>query len=126
MLATSCRVRPCIPRARRPSSLRSTFRVEPSILIVTSGGSARSSLPLGPSTRTRPSATCTFVPCGIATGALPIRDMRLLPHGADDLAADVFTPRDAFDHDPSRGREDIDAEPLANVGDVLRADVDAE
>src|SRR5947207_13705676 len=43
------------------------------------GCGANSSLPLGPSTRTLPSASWIFTPAGTATGCLPIRDMANAP-----------------------------------------------
>src|SRR6185369_17291709 len=81
----------------------------------------------GPSTRTRPSPTCTLTPAGTVMGSLPMRDMvASLPDRADDLAADVLAAGIPIDQDALGRREDVHAEPAPHGGDVLHADVDAE
>src|SRR5262249_28505250 len=129
MLSISLRVRPCTLRARRVSPRRWTLTASASTATCTSASISRSSLPFGPSTRTRPSVTWTFTPAGSFTGIFPIRDIEwflCLPDGADDLAADVLATRGAIDEHAFRGGEHVHAEPLAHRGDVAHADVDAE
>src|SRR5262245_33150196 len=127
MLLTRTRMSPWTLRARRVSSRRFTTTADPSTATVTSGSIRRSSLPFGPSTRTRSSATCTLTPAGTVMGSLPMRDMvASLPDRADDLAADVLAARVAIDEDALWRREDVHTEPAPHGRDVLHADVDAE
>src|SRR5262245_31462524 len=126
MLATSFRVRPWMPRARRVSSERVTFTVVPSTATAISCGSVRASLPFGPSTRTEPSATCTFTPLCTPMGMRPMRAMSSSPHRAEQLAADALLARLAVREHALRGRQHVDAEPFADGRDLGRSDVDAE
>src|SRR5690349_578192 len=126
MFATSFRVRPWTPRARRVSSVRLTLTVPLSTASATSGGSSRESLPLGPSTRTDPSATFTLTPEGTVMGMRPIRDMVVLPHRTEQLAADALLARLAIDENAFRGRQHLHTQALPNGRDLGRADVDAE
>src|ERR1051325_4907980 len=119
MLPTRFRVRPCRPRTCRESSRRLTTTAPLSIVRLTAGSTGRSSVPLGPSTRTRPSVTCTFTPAGSLIGILPIRDIGLasrLPDGADDLAPDVLAAGGTIDEDTLRGGQHVHAEPAADGG----------
>src|SRR5262245_55241467 len=124
MLATSFRVRPWMPRAWRVSSLRVTFTVLPSTASATSRGTDRASFPFGPSTRTVPSATFTFTPPGSAIGMRPIRDMIVLPHRTEKLAADTLLARLAIDEDAARSGQHVDAEAFADGRDLGGPDVD--
>src|SRR5262245_38388507 len=126
MLATSLRVRPWMPRARRVSSFRLTLTVVPSTATAHSRGTVRESLPFGPSTRTVPSATCTFTPPGTVIGMRPIRDMIVLPHRAEQLAADALLARLAVDEDAPRRRQHVHTQALADGGDLARSDVDPQ
>src|SRR5262245_347234 len=130
MLATSLRMRPWTLRERRESSCRLTTAVLPSMAIVTSGSSRRVSVALGPSTRTAPSATCSFTPSGIWIGSRPMRDISLspclLPYLANDLAAHTLAACLAVGEDALRRRQDADAEAAPHGGDLAVSDVDAE
>src|SRR4051812_20935638 len=76
-------------------------------------------LPLGPSTATRPSWAFTFTLSGILMVSLPMRDMGLsLPDGGDELAAEVLLARLAVDQHAFGGGEDGDAEAVHHLGDL--------
>src|SRR5438105_2284496 len=112
MLARRLRVKPWRERVKRSSSGRVTFKtlVASSTSTLMSRCGTKSSLPLGPSTKTLPSAKRTFTPAGRTTGCLPIRDMaRLLPHGAKQFAAQALGPGAAVAHDALAGAQDGDA-----------------
>src|SRR2546426_4313699 len=99
----------------------------PSTAALISGSMRRSSVPLGPSTRTTPSAAWTRTPCGRGTGCLPMRDIfSLLPDRAEYFATDVRVPGVAVDQEPLGGREHADAKAAEHGGNLLRPDVDAE
>src|SRR5262245_7484738 len=126
MLKISDRVRPCRARFWRLSSGRVTLSaLPPSASLTTMAGcGANSSLPLGPSTRTLPSATWTLTPAGTTTGCLPIRDMirtpvtplaeaasgDLLPHLAEQFAADALGAGLAIADDAAVGAQNRDAQ----------------
>src|SRR4051812_3293887 len=75
MFATSVRVRPCSWRERRESFGRST-RISPfSTVTFISRSSFCATLPLGPSTFTRPGCAVTLTLSGILMVSLPMRDM---------------------------------------------------
>src|SRR5262245_46680367 len=124
MLATSLRMSPWTLRERRESSVRCTTAVLPSMAIVTSGSRRRLSFAFGPSTRTAPSATCSFTPSGIWIGSRPMRDISASPYLADDLAADALAACLAVGEDALRRRQDADAEAAPHGGDLAVSDVD--
>src|SRR6059058_1155894 len=110
MLATSVRVRPWSWRARRESLGRSTLTWPPSTVTFISRSSFCETLPLGPSTLTRPGWAFTRTLSGILMGSLPMRDIfRSLPDGGDQLAAEVLLAGVAIDQHALGGREDGDA-----------------
>src|SRR5579871_3793843 len=131
MFATSARMRPWKALWRFWSVRRETFTAAPSTATEIPSGSLRSSLPFGPWTKTEPPFTSTLTPEGIATGCLPIRDMRASPFvrslvdGADDLAADPLRAGLAVGQDPLRGREDRDAEAVQDERQGVHLRVDA-
>src|SRR6266542_3094968 len=115
MLAIRLRVRPCRARFWRSSSGRVTLTVLPasSYSMRMFAWTGTSSLPLGPSTKTLPSATRTLTPAGTAIGCLPMRDIAGPPrsiHGAEQLAADALGAGTAVAHDAIAGAQDGDAE----------------
>src|ERR1700674_1428889 len=127
MFATSVRESPCSCLARRESLGRSTRICPWSRTTMISRSSLWLTLPLGPSTETRPAWTFTLTFSGTLMGSLPMRDMEwLLPDGGEELAAQVLLARLAIDHDPLGGGEHGDAEPVHHLGDVLVADVPAK
>src|SRR5437899_2086683 len=77
MLEISERVRPCKDRLMRSSLGRVTLSILAlsSCSILMFGWGENSNFPLGPSTRTLPSAIWILTPPGMATGCFPIRDM---------------------------------------------------
>src|SRR4051812_13760833 len=127
MFATSVRVRPCSWRERRESFGRST-RISPfSTVTLISRSSFCSTLPLGPSTCTRPGCAVTLTLSGILMGSLPMRDMCVsLPDGGDELAAEVLLARVAIDEHALGSGEDGDPEAVHHLGDVGVLDVAAQ
>src|SRR5512140_1597986 len=119
MLATRVRVSPCSWRERRESSGRSTRTSPFSMTTFISRSSFCETLPLGPSTATRPSWAFTFTLSGILIVILPMRDMGLsLPDGGEELAAEVLLARLAVDQHAFGGGEDGDAEAVHHLGDL--------
>src|SRR5579871_2464242 len=130
MLLIRLRVRPCRARLRRSSSGRVTLMTLPASSCFTwmLRWWAISSLPLGPSTSTLPSRTCTLTPAGMTTGCFPIRDMTpspSLPNGAEQFAAEALGAGLAVAHDPLAGAEDGDPQPVEHRPQVLDAAVQA-
>src|SRR2546426_7034572 len=126
MLAMSARVRPCRARIRRSSSGRPITSTPPSTLAERGAGIGWLSLPLGPSARTVPSVTCTFTPCGMGTGFLPMRDMSCpLPHVGEDFAADLLLAGLAIRHHALRRRHERHAHAGEDRRDPVVGDVDA-
>src|SRR5271163_4321273 len=121
MLLMSERVRPCSARLSRSLSGRLILTALPSDSTFMAGCQANSSFPLGPSTLILPSASATLTPAGMDTGCLPIRDIAhlnskseyrnpkqiriLLPHVAEQLAAQPLCPRLAVAHDAAAGAD---------------------
>src|SRR4051794_29303482 len=127
MLATSVRVRPWSWRARRESLGRSTVMMPLSMVTFISRSSFWSTLPLGPSTCTRPGCAVTLTLSGILMGSLPMRDMCVsLPDGGDELAAEVLLARVAIDEHALGSGEDGDPEAVHHLGDVAVLDVAAQ
>src|SRR5207248_8135767 len=127
MLATSVRVRPWSWRARRESLGRSTFTWPPSTVTFISRSSFCATLPLGPSTLTRPGWAVTFTLSGILMGSFPMRDMAgSLPDGGDQLAAQVLLARLVVDEHALGGGEDGDPQAVHHLGDVGVPHVAAE
>src|SRR5207245_8493789 len=92
-----------------------------------SGGRARSSVPLGPFTVTRPSARVTSTPDGSAMGVRPTRDMSPpLPHVAEDLTADAALSRLAVGHEALACGQDGDAESSEDPGQAIGTRVDTQ
>src|SRR5690606_12700132 len=120
MLATSERTSPCIERARRESSWRSTRIWSPSWRTVTCSGTSRCSSPLGPFTVTVAPSMRTSTPPGTAMGAFPIRDISFpSPDVAEDLTTDALATCLAVGHEtPARG-EHGDAEPTEDALDLV-------
>src|SRR5688572_31217153 len=123
MFATSARIRPCMARARFSSLSRETTTSPSWMAIAQCGASASSSVPFGPFTRTRPSATCTSTPLASFTGCLPMRDIS--PDLREQLAADAGVARLGVGQDAARRGQNGDAQAAADLRDLLRAHVHA-
>src|SRR5207245_5858144 len=124
MLAARARARPCRARTWRSSLPRSITTVPSCILGVRPAGTGWASLPLGPSARTVRPSTETFTPWGILIGCLPMRDMSApLPHVGQDFAADLLLARLAVGEHSARGREQGDAHPGQDRGNLVVGDV---
>src|SRR6185295_2733231 len=117
MLATSVRVRPWSWRERRESLGRST-RISPlSMVTFISRSSFCATLPLGPSTFTRPGSAVTLT--GILMLSFPMRDMVVSsPNGGDQLAAQVLLARLVVHQHAFGGGEDRDPQAVHHLGDV--------
>src|SRR5581483_3115064 len=115
MLASSLRVSPCRARSRLPSPGRLTVSVESLCSTLNPAGTSISSLPLGPSSRTRRPLMVALTPFSRGTGSFPIRDIfnpqtarapraasLYLPHREQHFAADLFAPRLAVSHHAQR------------------------
>src|SRR3954468_10595784 len=119
MLATSVRVRPCSWRERRESLGRSTRTSPLSTVTFISRSSFCATLPLGPSTFTRPGCAVTLTLSGILMASLPMRDMSApLPDGGDELAAEVLLARLVIDQHALGSGEDGDPQAVHHLGDV--------
>src|SRR5512140_431531 len=119
MLATSVRVRPWSWRARRESSGRSTWISPFSTVTFMSISSFWATLPLGPSTLTRPGTAVTLTLSGILMLSLPMRDMAgSLPDGGDQLAAQVRLASLPVHHHPLAGGEQRDSQAVHHLGDL--------
>src|SRR5262249_25950070 len=128
----------------RLSPERETTSSAPFCSTRTAFGTATAPAPRGPFSSTEPPAPSaparrdTVTPLGTFTGSLPTRDISARPHGsrfpsafgsparAQHLAADLLLARETVGKNPLRRREDAHAEPAADLGSRLRADVDAE
>src|SRR5947209_949364 len=123
MLLMRLRVRPCSDRLSRSSLGRLIVIALPSDSIFMFGCGAISSLPLGPSTRTLPSAMFTLTPPGMATGCLPIRDMAHLPlpHIANQLAAEPLGAGLPVAHDAAVGADDRNPQAIQDRPQVAMA-----
>src|SRR3972149_2807542 len=131
-LATIVRDLPHMARALCVSS-----RIEISISLLSSFAMMAStstclSSPLGPFTLTSWPFTAAVTPPVTATGLLPMRDMdqpssELVPleHVAQDLAADILGPRPCIRHDAFRCRQDGDAKPVGDRGQILDRGINA-
>src|SRR5882762_6761849 len=121
MLATSVRVRPWSSRERRESLGRSTRTSPLSTVTFISRSSFCTTLPLGPSTFTRPGWAVTFTLSGILMASLPMRDMaaglltrRWRSARRRGAACD---PLHFHEHAPGSG-EDRDPQAVHHLGDV--------
>src|SRR5512146_289732 len=125
MLATSLRTRPCNERSCCVSPGRFTSICESLISRTKPGGSLSSSLPLGPSTLSRPPASCAFTPFSRVTGNLPMRDISPfpLPNPQQNLAADLFAPRLAIGHHAERCRHHLHPHPMRHARHRVRSRV---
>src|SRR4051812_31323659 len=133
MLKINERVRPCKDRLTRSSLGRVTViaLVLSSNCTCMSAAGEKASLPLGPSTPTLPSATCTLTFAGMTTGCLPMRAIGIvrrtpatgrgsaqglqkthLPHGAEDLAPGFLLAGLPVPQDASTGPEDGDSQAI--------------
>src|SRR3972149_11674554 len=125
MFATSARARPCSARALRSSPAREMTMWFPSTFAVRPPGTDWASLPFGPSALTRPSATCTFTPCGMGTGFFPIRDIAgPSPHVGEDFPAHLLLARVAVRDDAPRRRQERHAHAPEDRRDPVARDVD--
>src|SRR3954452_11320280 len=110
MLATSVRVSPCRARSSPRSVGRATLMTSSACSICIRAGTIRDSSPIGPLTCTRPGEIATVTPLGSGIGFLPIR-LIVLPHEADDFAADaLFLGGPTRDHAPG-SRQDSRSHP---------------
>src|SRR5207244_8619045 len=113
MLLTSARVVPHIARARFDSSFGAIVTAPSAIVAVTSLVTRRLNVPRLPLAVSLWSASSTVTPAGIATGFLPIRDIAASSkHPTQHLAADLGDAGFVVRHDPARGRQDRDAQPV--------------
>src|SRR5580700_3316540 len=131
MLASSLRVSPCNERSRLLSVGRLTVRTESSTSTLNPAGTSISSLPLGPSNRTRRPSIVALTPLSSGTGSFPIRDITstlinpetaaspgrrlFLPYRQQHFAADFFAPRFAVGHHSQGSRNHVDAKTGANL-----------
>src|SRR5215469_12389122 len=126
MLLTSARAVPQAMRARFVSffgviTTLPSFTEASTSLLTTSF-----SVPSLPLVVTTPPATSTVTPCGMVTGALPMRDMaRSSEDAAQDLAADIGGTSFVIRHDAARRRQDRDAEPVIDARQIGDARIDA-
>src|SRR5574341_2407550 len=126
MFATSARARPCSARTLRSSPDREMTIWFPSTFAESPAGTGWASLPFGPSALTHPSATCTFTPCGMGTGFLPIRDIVApSPHVGEDFPAHLLLARVAVRDHALRRRQERHAHPAEDRRDPAVRDVDA-
>src|SRR5688572_3013200 len=111
MLLINARLRPCSALASASSPWRAINTSLFSTLAVVRRGKVQSSLPFGPSTDTFPFFTATFTLAGMATGILPIRDIKnsFLPNKGDEFAADILFPGFGAGHHSARSGYDGDA-----------------
>src|SRR5262245_42462537 len=140
MLATSERNSPCSAFDCRSSSLRLTWRKVPAasgvkvtfspervtlpISTLTLRCVASSSFPLGPSTKTLPSANFTLTPAGMLTACLPIRDIaRLLPNDAEQFPTQLLGPGLPAAHHALARAENADPQTVQHWPDLVRTNV---
>src|SRR5919198_3082963 len=124
MFWTSDRASPWRARTLRSSPAREMTTWLPSTFALSPEGRGWTSLPFGPSALTAPSTTCTFTPCGIATGFLPMRDIvRPSPHVGEDFPAHALLPSVSVGEDPPRRRQEDDAHPAEDRRDPIAGDV---
>src|SRR3546814_9769268 len=85
------------------------------------------SVPFGPFTESRPSATVAVTPDGTAIGFFPIRDMGAgsLEYFCQHLAADVLRTRFRVRQNALWRRDDGDAQAIANARQILRPRINA-
>src|SRR5262245_47171822 len=97
----------------------------PSSATAISDGTASDDLPSLPLMATFCPATCTLTPLGTVTGCLPIRDIDCsLEHLAEDFAAHVLGARLGIRHDATRRRQDRDAQPAIDLGQIRDLRID--
>src|SRR5215472_15849958 len=127
ILLTSARLSPCRALACASSPLRLTTTLPSATFKLVRCGSSQSSLPLGPSTKTRWPFTSIFTLAGMAIGCFPIRDISLLlPNVAKQFPANIlFTRLHSGHHALGRG-DDSNAHTPSNAWDVCGADVTAQ
>src|SRR5260370_14666703 len=119
MLVTSARVVPHIARARFVSLFGAIVTAPSAIVAVTSLLTRRLNVPRLPLAISFWSASSTVTPAGITTGFLPIRDISISSeHPAQHLAADLGDARFIVRHDPARGRQDRNAQPVIDPGQI--------
>src|ERR1700676_3425610 len=125
MLLTRARVVPHCMRARLVSDRGVTTTLPSCTMAPTSLATTSVSVPSLPLAVTVWPATSTVTPCGIGTGCLPTRDMGTSEYAAEDLAADIGGAGLVVRHDASGRRQDRDAEPVVDAGQVGDARGDA-
>src|SRR4051794_9020744 len=131
MLLTSARVVPHIARACLLSSFGAIVTASSSTVAVTSLLTTRLSVPSRPFAVSVWPARSMVTPCGIATGFLPIRDIRFSSHlpgseyPAQHLAADLRGAGLVVGQDAARRRQDRDAEPVIDARQVVDLRIDA-
>src|SRR5262245_58381450 len=130
MLAMRLRVRPCKARLPRSSSGRLTWIAFAfsSKAIFMLGWADSSSLPLGPSTRTRPSVTCTLTLEGTTTGCFPMRDMvtpLFSPNSTQKLAPESLGPSLAITHHSPAGGQDGDSQAVQDGLELIEPPIEA-
>src|SRR5208283_3441256 len=152
-LASNARARPCSARCSSLSRMAVSTPSFCSSLIWL--GTSTKSFPLGPCTSTRPPAELIFTPAGTGIGLRPIRDiallpsrepfavghwpsatrssnfpsltskLRLLPHFAQNLAAQLGLARGAPGHQALRRGQNADAQPAHHRLNVAGAQIAA-
>src|SRR5207247_9354971 len=112
----------------QPSDGRSKPSWPSACLTVMSAGRVRSSLPLGPSTTTRPGSRVTFTEPGRSIGSFPIRDnfLLLLPDVRQHFTAQALAQRLPPAHDPFGRAENCDSEPTEDPRDLSLARIDPQ
>src|ERR1700704_5901442 len=97
-----------------------------STLTSTASVSLTDSSPSLPLAFSRPAASETVTPLGTLTGFFPTRDMASsLEHAADDFAADIGRARLVIRHHAARRRQDRDAQPVEDAGNLGDLGIDA-
>src|SRR2546430_7134431 len=126
MFWTSDRASPWRARTLRSSPAREMTTWVPSTFALSPGGRGWTSFPFGPSAVTRPSTPCTFPPCGITMGSLPMRDIvRPSPHVGEDFPAHTLLPRVAIGEDAPRRRQKRHTHAAEDGRDPVAGHVDA-
>src|SRR5437016_1583645 len=127
MLLRMERLKPCSALASESSPCLVTRIFLPSILAAVRRGKSKSSLPLGPSTRTLWPLTSTFTFSGMVMGCFPIRDInQQLPNIAEKFSADVTFAGLNTGHKPLRRRKDRRTQSSTDTGNLGRPDIAAQ
>src|SRR5438445_462840 len=127
MLLGIGRLKPCSALASDWFPRLLTARLVPSVFAAVRRGKSKSSLPLGPSTKTFWPLTSTFTFSGMVIGCFPMRDInQQLPNIAEKLSTDVTFSGLNTGHEALGSRKDGRAQSAAHAGNLGRAHVAAQ